>query len=88
MITTAKPTPTDVAIGFREPPPSSSYSPFLLIEGSINPTDKGTYPIGSDQYPVNASNFDLSYVDQFSMGANMELWGLNNSAYGPLPSNS
>ena len=88
MITTAKPTPTDVANGFREPPPSSSYSPFLLIEGSINPTDKGTYPIGSDQYPVNASNFDLSYVDQFSMGANMELWGLNNSAYGPLPSNS
>ena len=37
-------------------------------------------------FPKNASNFDLSYVDQFSMGANFELWGLKgNSAYKVMP---
>lgn len=85
-----------------------SYQPYVLLEGSIFPSDQAdqnsitfnyTGPANAynpssinnpvnvkKTFPKNASNFDLSFVDQFSMGANFELWGINgNSAYGVMP---
>jgi len=43
--------------------------PYLLIEGSIFPTDNNPA-----QYATNASNLDLSFVEQISIAADMELW--------------
>jgi len=85
-----------------------SYQPYVLLEGSIFPSDQADQnsitfnytgpanaynpssinkPVNVNKtFPKNASNFDLSFVDQFSMGANFELWGLNgNSPYGVMP---
>jgi hypothetical protein len=53
--------------------------PYVLFEGSIFPTDAKTTRF-SDGTTMNytsgqASNFDISYVDQIGIAADMELWG-------------
>jgi len=61
------------------PDPNPAVPPYLLIEGMIFPTDNGT------SYHSKASNFDLSFVDQISIAANMELWTLNStSGFSPV----
>ena len=55
---------------------AATVSPYLLIEGTIYPTDD---PASS--YPKKASNLDLSYVDQISIAADLELWTLANGTF-------
>ena len=57
------------AINFSYKAPTNAYKP-SNAGNNVNP---------SKTFPKNASNFDLSFVDQFSMGANFELWGINNN---------
>ena len=51
--------------------------PYLLIEGSIFPTDNST-ATSAHKYPPKASNFDLSFVEQISIAAKIELWSMDS----------
>ena len=57
--------------------PGQPVSPYLLIEGMIFPTDL------SSTYPTKASNLDISYVEQISIAADMELWTESNGIFKP-----
>ena len=57
---------------------ASPVAPYVVIEGSIYPSDTDTLTIGTTQvtYPAHlASNFDVSYVDQIGIPADIMLWG-------------
>ena len=69
-------------------PQTPPVPPYVLIEGSIFPTDKPepTKPLTPLCYPSQASNLDLSFVEQISIAANIELWA-PESANGPFVTN-
>ena len=70
---------------FDNSPTPAKVPPYVLIEGSIFPTDN-TLPTNQTGYPSQASNLDLSFVDQISIAANIELWA-PGSANGPFVPN-